>query len=178
MGKHRATGQSSFTISVVCGIFFASFSISPHGGLCGLTCDPSPVAPLQELVHRSRVVFEGKLQGERRKGDASRPEREKLQRTDGQVDASHPNRTSAPEPDRVMIRVYQVWEIKAGGVEKDSIVSIVLSRGNNCLTLTKNTKYMFFMDPTNDTSVFQAVFPPVVTRRAVRKDVKMLQETG
>uniref|UniRef100_A0A8C7N8C9 Pro-neuregulin-1, membrane-bound isoform n=1 Tax=Oncorhynchus kisutch TaxID=8019 RepID=A0A8C7N8C9_ONCKI len=141
---------SSFTISVVCGIF-VSFSISPHGGLCGLTCNnPSPVAPLQELVHRSRVVFEGKLQ------------------EDGQ---SVPNRTSESEPYQVRIRVHQVWEVKAGGLEKDSVVSIVWNRGDNCLTLTKDTRYMFFMEPTNDTSVFHAVFPPVETRRAVRKDV-------
>uniref|UniRef100_A0A8C7TJJ1 Pro-neuregulin-1, membrane-bound isoform n=1 Tax=Oncorhynchus mykiss TaxID=8022 RepID=A0A8C7TJJ1_ONCMY len=143
-------GISSFTISVVCGIF-VSFSISPHGGLCGLTCNnPSPVAPLQELVHRSRVVFEGKLQ------------------EDGQ---SVPNRTSESEPYQVRIRVHQVWEVKAGGLEKDSVVSIVWNRGDNCLTLTKDTRYMFFMEPTNDTSVFHAVFPPVETRRAVRKDV-------
>ncbi|XP_019909217.2 pro-neuregulin-1, membrane-bound isoform isoform X3 [Esox lucius] len=184
MRKRLVTGQSSFTISVVCGIF-ASFSISPHGGLCGLTCNPSPVAPLQELVHRSRVVFEGKLQEEGRKSDINRQEREKhldlraggirnasaVQRVEGEVDLSVRNRTSISEPLRVMIRVHQVWEIKAGGLEKDSIVSIVWNRGDNCLALTKDTRYMFFMDPTNDTSVFQAVFPPVETRRAVRKDV-------
>nr|XP_046146484.1 pro-neuregulin-1, membrane-bound isoform isoform X3 [Oncorhynchus gorbuscha] len=188
MRTYLATGQSSFTISVVCGIF-VSFSISPHGGLCGLTCNnPSPVAPLQELVHRSRVVFEGKLQEDGRKRDINRREREKLlnqraggirnesavQRMKGEVDLSSesvPNRTSESEPYQVRIRVHQVWEVKAGGLEKDSVVSIVWNRGDNCLTLTKDTRYMFFMEPTNDTSVFHAVFPPVETRRAVRKDV-------
>ncbi|XP_041753381.2 pro-neuregulin-1, membrane-bound isoform isoform X3 [Coregonus clupeaformis] len=188
MRTYLATGQCSFTISVVCGIF-VSFSISPHGGLCGLTCNnPSPVAPLQELVHRSRVVFEGKLQEEGRKRDINRREREKLlnqraggirnesavQRMEGQVylsSESVPNRTSGSEPYQVRIRVHQVWEVKAGGLVKDSVVSIVWNRGDNCLTLTKDTRYMFFMEPTNDTSVFHAVFPPVETRRAVRKDV-------
>lgn len=197
MRTYFATGQSSFTILVVCGIF-VSFSISPHGGLCGLTCNnPSPVAPLQELVHRSRVVFEGKLQEDGRKRDINRRERVKLlnqraggirnesavQTMKGEVDLSSesvPNRTSESEPYQVRIRVHQVWEVKAGGLEKDSVVSIVWNRGENCLTLTKDTRYMFFMEPTNDTSVFHAVFPPVETRRAVRKDVSkvLCQECG
>lgn len=185
MRTHLAKGHSSFTISVVYGIF-ASFSISPPGGLCGLTCNPSPVAPVQELVHRSTVVFEGKLHDEGRARDINKQEREYLlnqrdhaRRNDtelpeNQVDAPSeavPNGTALSEPHQVRIKVHRVWEMKAGGLEKDSIVFIVWDRGDNCLTLSKDTRYMFFMEPTNDTLVFSAMFPPVETRRAIRKDV-------
>ncbi|XP_046907172.1 pro-neuregulin-1, membrane-bound isoform isoform X3 [Hypomesus transpacificus] len=178
MRTHLVSGQSSFTISIVCGIF-ASFSISPYGGFCGLTCSPSLMAPVQELVHQSTVVFEGKLQEEGRK---LRNQRARSKRNESEVQIiekqvyfpteSVSNRTSESEQYQVRIKVHQVWKMKAAGLEKNAIVYIVLNRRENCLALlNKETRYMFFLEPTNDTFIFNAKFPPVETRRAVRRDV-------
>ncbi|MBN3312491.1 NRG2 protein, partial [Atractosteus spatula] len=81
------------------------------------------------------------------------------------------NRTSGLEPYLLKVRVHQVWAVKAGGLDKDSIISVIWNVGEYCLTLKKDTRYIFFMEPTNDTSVFKAAFPPVETGRNVKKDI-------
>ncbi|XP_051539238.1 pro-neuregulin-1, membrane-bound isoform-like isoform X3 [Myxocyprinus asiaticus] len=150
-------GRTSFTVSVLCGLLVCwsrvvrcgSFSCSPP---------PPPEASVQELARRSGVVFEGKLQEE---------ERSKLNRTEAQGESVlNPSRFG-----QVRVRVQQVWQLKAGGLLKDSVVSLIWFVGGRCFQLSTGTRYMFFMEATNDTSVFTAVFPPVETKRTVRKDV-------
>ncbi|KAJ8346362.1 hypothetical protein SKAU_G00277630 [Synaphobranchus kaupii] len=190
MRSHLTTPQSSFTIPVFCGIF-VTVSISLHGApASNLTCyhTPSPVASVQELVHRSGVVVEGKLQQEGQANDMNQEEREILlqeraraklndseaQKMDEPAKSSGeslPNRTSGSETYQVRVKVHQVWEVKAGGLEKDTVVSLVWNLEENCSALKTDRKYVFFLEPTNDTSVFNAVYPPVETRRSVRKDV-------
>ncbi|KAJ8401888.1 hypothetical protein AAFF_G00374690 [Aldrovandia affinis] len=190
MRSHLTSPQTSFTIPVICWIF-ASVAISLHGApASNVTCYHSlaPVASVQELVHRSRVVVEGKLQHEGRANDINQEERDILlqeraraklnesegQKMDEQVKASEEslaNRTSGLEPYQVRVKVHQVWEVKAGGLEKDTVVSLVWNLEENCSSLKTDRRYMFFMEPTNDSSVFNALYPPVETRRSVRKDV-------
>ncbi|XP_064163406.1 pro-neuregulin-1, membrane-bound isoform isoform X4 [Anguilla rostrata] len=189
MRSHLTTPQSSFTVPVFCGIF-VTVSISLHGApASNLTCyHTPPVASVQELVHRSGVVVEGKLQQEGQANDMNREEREILlqeraratlndseaQEMDEPAKAtgeSLPNRTSGSETYQVRVKVHQVWEVKTGGLEKDTVVSLVWNLEENCSALKADRKYMFFLEPTNDTSVFNAVYPPVETRRSVRKDV-------
>lgn len=126
---------------------------------CGsFACSP-PAASVQEFARRSGVVFEGKLQEE---GRAERNWTE-AQR-ESPVNASR----------QVRVRVQQVWQLKTGGLLKDSVVSLIWFEGGRCFQLNTGIRYMFFMEPTNDTSVFTAVFPPVETKRTVRKDVSQV----
>lgn len=178
----QSMARNYFTLSVLYG-FFGFLSLYPQGALCGsLTCNPSSrrLESVQELVHRSEVVVEGKLQVDGQESaiyaqqTMDKVNKTKPEMMNDQIDevlVPVPNRTSDLKPHHVRVRVHQVWEIKAGGLEKDSIVSLLWDSGDNCFTLRADTRYMFFMEPTNDTSVFAAAFPPVETRRAVRNDV-------
>ncbi|XP_072570936.1 pro-neuregulin-1, membrane-bound isoform isoform X4 [Paramormyrops kingsleyae] len=183
MRAYLVTLQASFTVPVFCWIY-ASLYISLDGALTCQKPPPSPVSSVQELVHRSGVVIEGKLQEEGRENDTSEEGREIpiRQRDDPDPNSSEvakageqvrsANEIAGRERYQVRVRVHQVWQVKAGGLQKDSVVSIIWNLGENCLK--KDTRYMFFMDPTNDTSVFNAVFPPVETRKNVRMNASKL----
>lgn len=126
---------------------------------CGsFACSP-PAASVQELARRSGVVFEGKLQEEKR-----------AERNWTEAQGESPVNASR----QVRVRVQQVWQLKAGGLLKDSVVSLIWFEGGRCFQLNTGIRYMFFMEATNDTSVFTAVFPPVETKRTVRKDVSQV----
>ncbi|XP_031434007.1 pro-neuregulin-1, membrane-bound isoform isoform X2 [Clupea harengus] len=182
MQAHVSMARNYFTRSVfyVC---FAYLSLHPQGALCSsLTCNPSSprLESVQELVHRSGVVVEGKLQDDGQESDinaqrnaakVNKSTTEMMNDLIDEVQEPVPNRTSDLKPHHVRVRVHQVWEIKAGGLAKDSIVSLLWYSGDNCFTLSADTRYIFFMESTNDTSVFTAAFPPVEIKRAVRKDV-------
>ncbi|XP_073685445.1 pro-neuregulin-1, membrane-bound isoform isoform X2 [Garra rufa] len=150
--------RCSFSVSAVCGVAVC-LSLWTRVVRCGsFACSP-PAASVQELARRSGVVFEGKLQEEERaERNWTEAQREP------QVNASR----------QVRVRVQQVWQLKAGGLLKDSVVSLLWFEGGRCFHLNTGIRYMFFMEPTNDTSVFTAVFPPVETKRTVRKDVSQV----
>ncbi|XP_059381367.1 pro-neuregulin-1, membrane-bound isoform-like isoform X4 [Carassius carassius] len=153
--RMRAIPSERSPFSAICGVAVC-LSLWTCVVRCGsFACSP-PAASVQELARRSGVVFEGKLQEE------ERAERNWTE-TQGEstVNASR----------QVRIRVQQVWQLKAGGLLKDSVVSLIWFEGGRCFQLNTGIRYMFFMEPTNDTSVFTAVFPPVETKRTVRKDV-------
>ncbi|NP_001264013.1 pro-neuregulin-1, membrane-bound isoform isoform IIa [Danio rerio] len=146
--------SSSLTVSVLYGAAVC-LSLWTRVVRCGsFACSP-PGASVQELARRSGVVFEGKLQEE---------ERAERNWTETPMNASR----------QVRVRVQQVWQLKAGGLIKDSVVSLVWFEGGRCFQLNTGIRYMFFIEPTNDTSVFTAVFPPVETKRTVRKDVSQV----
>ncbi|XP_048028006.1 pro-neuregulin-1, membrane-bound isoform isoform X3 [Megalobrama amblycephala] len=152
------SGRSSFAVSALCGVAVC-LSLWTRVVRCGsFACSP-PAASVQELARRSGVVFEGKLQEEKR---AERNWTEA--RGESPVNASR----------QVRVRVQQVWQLKAGGLLKDSVVSLIWFEGGRCFQLNTGIRYMFFMEATNDTSVFTAVFPPVETKRTVRKDVSQV----
>ncbi|XP_058645136.1 pro-neuregulin-1, membrane-bound isoform isoform X4 [Onychostoma macrolepis] len=143
--------RGSLSVSALCGaaVCLSLWTRVVRSG--SLACSP-PAASVQELARRAGVVFEGKLQEEARN------------RTESPVNASR----------QVRVRVQQVWQVKAGGLLKDSVVSLVWFEGGRCFQLSTGIRYMFFMEATNDTSVFTAVFPPVATKRTVRKDVSQV----
>ncbi|XP_050976806.1 pro-neuregulin-1, membrane-bound isoform isoform X4 [Labeo rohita] len=152
------SGRGSFSVSALCGVVVC-LSLWTRVVRCGsFACSP-PAASVQEFARRSGVVFEGKLQEE---GRAERNWTE-AQR-ESPVNASR----------QVRVRVQQVWQLKTGGLLKDSVVSLIWFEGGRCFQLNTGIRYMFFMEPTNDTSVFTAVFPPVETKRTVRKDVSQV----
>ncbi|XP_026128866.1 pro-neuregulin-1, membrane-bound isoform isoform X3 [Carassius auratus] len=142
------SGRGSLSVSALCtaAVCLSLWTRVVRSG--SLACSP-PAASVQELARRAGVVFEGKLQEDARNG------------TESPVNASH----------QVRVRVQQVWQVKAGGLLKDSVVSLVWFEGGRCFQLSTGIRYVFFMEATNDTSVFTAVFPPVETKRTVRKDV-------
>ncbi|XP_058868916.1 pro-neuregulin-1, membrane-bound isoform isoform X2 [Acipenser ruthenus] len=182
---------SPFNISTVSG-FVLLFAFSLDGVLSkNLACDFSSTpatSSVQELAHRSGVIIEGKVQVEGLESDVNQEEREILLREraeakgkesqgeemDGNEKTTQEllsNRTSFLEPYLLKVRVHQVWAVKAGGIKKNSIISLIVDFGSHCFTLKNDTRYIFFMQPTNDTSVFKAAFQPLEAGRKARKDV-------
>ncbi|XP_016408779.1 pro-neuregulin-1, membrane-bound isoform-like [Sinocyclocheilus rhinocerous] len=150
--------RSPFSVSALRGVAVC-LSMWTCAVRCGsVACSP-PAASVQELARRSGVVFEGKLQ-----------EGERAERNWTETRGESPVNVSR----QVRIRVQQVWQLKAGGLLKDSVVSLIWFEGGRCFQLNTGIRYMFFMEPTNDTSVFTAVFPPVETKRTVRKNVSQV----
>ncbi|XP_077099529.1 pro-neuregulin-1, membrane-bound isoform isoform X3 [Siphateles boraxobius] len=139
------SGRGCSVLSALCGVAvcLCLWTRVVRGG--SVACSP-PAASVLERVRRSGVVFEGRLQEEEQPGNASR---------------------------QVRVRVQQVWRLKAGGLLKNSVVSLIWFEGGRCFQLNTGIRYMFFMEATNDTSVFTPVFPPVETKRNVRKDVSL-----
>ncbi|XP_073454442.1 pro-neuregulin-1, membrane-bound isoform isoform X6 [Aquarana catesbeiana] len=70
-----------------------------------------------------------------------------------------------------LVKVHQVWPVKSAGLDKDSFITVQGDFGSGCLKLKEDTRYIFFMDPTNTTSVFRASYPPLETGRNLKKDV-------
>lgn len=70
-----------------------------------------------------------------------------------------------------LVKVHQVWPVKSAGLDKDSLITVQGDFGSGCLKLKEDSRYIFFMDPTNATSVFKASYPPLETGRSLKKDV-------
>uniref|UniRef100_A0A3B4CWD7 Pro-neuregulin-1, membrane-bound isoform n=1 Tax=Pygocentrus nattereri TaxID=42514 RepID=A0A3B4CWD7_PYGNA len=146
--------------------------------LCGVLASGSPSCAsrgsVRDLAHRAGVVFEGRLYEELR-GDMNERERqlkkvrEAFNRT-VEVEVELNETVEAPRK-HARVRVHQVWEVKAAGLQKDAVVSLVWSEADECFRPSAGTRYVFFMEATNDSAVFRALSPPVETRRGVRKDV-------
>ncbi|XP_072261356.1 pro-neuregulin-1, membrane-bound isoform isoform X3 [Pyxicephalus adspersus] len=82
--------------------------------------------------------------------------------------------TSATSPvplHSYLVKVHQVWPVKSAGLEKDSLISVLGDFSSSCLKLKEDSRYIFFMDPTNTSSIFRASFPPLETGRNLKKDV-------
>ncbi|XP_075718215.1 pro-neuregulin-1, membrane-bound isoform isoform X2 [Rhinoderma darwinii] len=74
-------------------------------------------------------------------------------------------------PQSYLVKVHQVWAVKSAGLEKDSIITLQEDFGSSCVKLKEDSRYIFFMDPTNSSSIFRASFPPLETGRNMKKDV-------
>ncbi|XP_063311891.1 pro-neuregulin-1, membrane-bound isoform isoform X3 [Pelobates fuscus] len=87
-----------------------------------------------------------------------------------------PSAAASPAPagsslESYLVKVHQVWAVKSGGLEKDSVITLLGDFGSSCVKLKQDSRYLFFMDPTNTTSVFRASFPPLESGRKLKKDV-------
>ncbi|KAM5194069.1 pro-neuregulin-1, membrane-bound isoform 2-T2 [Mantella aurantiaca] len=79
---------------------------------------------------------------------------------------------SSPGPlHSYLVKVHQVWPVKSAGLEKDSFITVQGEFGSGCVKLKEDSRYIFFMDPTNNSSIFKATFPPLETGRNLKKDV-------
>ncbi|XP_073493060.1 pro-neuregulin-1, membrane-bound isoform isoform X3 [Phyllobates terribilis] len=83
-----------------------------------------------------------------------------------------PSSSVAPGiPQSYLVKVHQVWAVKSAGLEKDSIITVQGDFGSSCAKLKEDSRYIFFMDPTNSSSIFRTSFPPLETGRNMKKDV-------
>lgn len=112
-----------------------------------LACSSPSSTSLQEQAYRSAVVIEGKVQSAA--GNAS------------------------AEPQRVNVKVLDVWPLNSGGLEREQLVTVgEFGAEAPCSEVKKNHKYIFFMEPTDEPLVFKAAFAPLDTRgRNLKKDV-------
>ncbi|KAG9468350.1 hypothetical protein GDO78_022910, partial [Eleutherodactylus coqui] len=74
-------------------------------------------------------------------------------------------------PKSYLVKVHQVWAVKSADLEKDSIITVQGDFSSGCLKLKEDSRYIFFMDPTNSSSIFRTSFPPLETGRNMKKDV-------
>ncbi|XP_041435794.1 pro-neuregulin-1, membrane-bound isoform-like isoform X4 [Xenopus laevis] len=74
-------------------------------------------------------------------------------------------------PESYLVKVHQVWAVKTGSLAKDSLITVLGYFASSCLKLKEDSRYIFFMDPTNSSSVFRTTFPPLETGRNLKKDV-------
>ncbi|XP_070264470.1 pro-neuregulin-1, membrane-bound isoform isoform X13 [Myotis yumanensis] len=80
-----------------------------------------------------------------------------------------------------LVKVHQVWAVKAGGLKKDSLLTVRLGAGGHpafpaCGRLKEDGRYIFFMEPDANSSsrppaAFRASFPPLETGRNLKKEV-------
>ncbi|XP_042557072.1 pro-neuregulin-1, membrane-bound isoform isoform X5 [Dipodomys spectabilis] len=80
-----------------------------------------------------------------------------------------------------LVKVHQVWAVKAGGLKKDSLLTVRLGAWGHpafpsCGRLKEDSRYIFFMEPlANGSSLapaaFRASFPPLETGRNLKKEV-------
>ncbi|KAM6221032.1 uncharacterized protein ACDL77_001996 [Rhynchocyon petersi] len=91
---------------------------------------------------------------------------------------------SASEPGEeapYLVKVHQVWAVKAGGLKKDSLLTVRLGAWGHpafpsCGRLKEDSRYIFFMEPDANSSgrtpaAFRASFPPLETGRNLKKEV-------
>nr|KAF6369009.1 hypothetical protein mMyoMyo1_010415 [Myotis myotis] len=80
-----------------------------------------------------------------------------------------------------LVKVHQVWAVKAGGLKKDSLLTVRLGAWGHpafpaCGSLKEDGRYIFFMEPDANSSsrppaAFRASFPPLETGRNLKKEV-------
>ncbi|XP_027385879.1 pro-neuregulin-1, membrane-bound isoform isoform X3 [Bos indicus x Bos taurus] len=159
---------------------------------------PPSVGSVQELVQRAAVVIEGKLHPPRRRqqgaldreaaaaaGEAGAWGGERPPPANGTV----PAWPTAPAPSAAepgaeapyLVKVHQVWAAKAGGLKKDSLLTVRLGAWGHpafpsCGRLKEDSRYIFFMEPEDNSSgrapaAFRASFPPLETGRNLKKEV-------
>lgn len=172
---------------------------------------PPSVGSVQELAQRAAVVIEGKVHPPRRQqgaldrkaageagawgskrqapgarpGALGRPAQDPLPTANWTV----PSWPTAPAPSAgdpadeasYLVKVHQVWAVKAGGLKKDSLLTVRLGAWGHpafpsCGRLKEDSRYIFFMEPDANNSsrapaAFRASFPPLETGRNLKKEV-------
>ncbi|KAL1773022.1 pro-neuregulin-1, membrane-bound isoform isoform X1 [Sigmodon hispidus] len=166
---------------------------------------PPSVGSVQELARSAAVVIEGKVHPPRRQQGAL--DRKAAGEAGAEVGAlgQHaqdppPSQDPAPaanwtlptefpvpstdqpgDPVPYLVKVHQVWAVKAGGLKKDSLLTVRLDTWGHpafpsCGRLKEDSRYIFFMEPDANSSgrappAFRASFPPLETGRNLKKEV-------
>ncbi|XP_062932509.1 pro-neuregulin-1, membrane-bound isoform isoform X7 [Cynocephalus volans] len=160
---------------------------------------PPSVGSVQELAQRAAVVIEGKVHPPRRQQGALDRKAAAAAAAAGEAGApgpptAHgtvPSWPTAPAPGAgdsaeeapYLVKVHQVWAVKAGGLKKDSLLTVRLGTWGHpafpsCGRLKEDSRYIFFMEPDANSSsgsrspaAFRASFPPLETGRNLKKEV-------
>nr|XP_034376320.1 pro-neuregulin-1, membrane-bound isoform isoform X6 [Arvicanthis niloticus] len=165
---------------------------------------PPSVGSVQELARRAAVVIEGKVHPPRRQqgaldrkaageagaGARDQPAQDAPPSQDPPPAANWTLLTAFPEPTSTdqpghpvpyLVKVHQVWAVKAGGLKKDSLLTVRLDTWGHpafpsCGRLKEDSRYIFFMEPDANSSgrappAFRASFPPLETGRNLKKEV-------
>ncbi|XP_006884233.1 PREDICTED: pro-neuregulin-2, membrane-bound isoform-like [Elephantulus edwardii] len=92
-----------------------------------------------------------------------------------------PSASDPGEEAPYLVKVHQVWAVKAGGLKKDSLLTVRLGAWGHpafpsCGRLKEDSRYIFFMEPDANSSsrapaAFRASFPPLETGRNLKKEV-------
>lgn len=120
-----------------------------------------------------------------RPGPLGRPAQDPLPTANGTVPswptAPGPNASDPGEEASYLVKVHQVWAVKAGGLKKDSLLTVRLGAWGHptfpsCGRLKEDSRYIFFMEPDANSSsrapaAFRASFPPLETGRNLKKEV-------
>ncbi|XP_069092868.1 pro-neuregulin-2, membrane-bound isoform-like isoform X2 [Pleurodeles waltl] len=191
-GGGTVTISSSFEPSATPRI--PQMAASPPAALGRGLCYLSPsVVSVQELAERSRVVIEGRVQGfpvRPMSGNSDSTEERTTtdSNSDGKEDQTDtangtaytlsslpPAARNGASPAAYLVKVHQVWAAKAGGLRRDSLLWVLGDFGS-CLRLKEDSKYIFFIEPTNSSGhtgpgLFRASFPPLETGRNLKKEV-------
>ncbi|XP_026642709.1 pro-neuregulin-1, membrane-bound isoform isoform X3 [Microtus ochrogaster] len=164
---------------------------------------PPSVGSVQELARRAAVVIEGKVHPPRRQQGAL--DRKAAGEAGAGAQGQHaqdpppsqdpppaanwtlPTGYPAPSTDQLgdpapyLVKVHQVWAVKAGGLKKDSLLTVRLDTWGHpafpsCGRLKEDSRYIFFMEPDANSSgrtppAFRASFPPLETGRNLKKEV-------
>ncbi|XP_037382569.1 pro-neuregulin-2, membrane-bound isoform-like [Talpa occidentalis] len=173
-------------------------------GASGCYSSPPSVGSVQELARRAAVVIEGKVHPPRRQqgaldrkaageagargGEREPPAASPGARGPPAARGTLPSGPSAPAPSAgapgpapYLVKVHQVWAAKAGGLRKDSLLTVRLGAWGHpalpaCGRLKEDSRYIFFMEPEDNSSsrapaAFRASFPPLETGRNLKKEV-------
>ncbi|MEJ1285014.1 hypothetical protein NN561_016004 [Cricetulus griseus] len=156
-----------------------------------------------ELARRAAVVIEGKVHPPRRQQGAL--DRKAAGKAGAGVRGQHaqdpppsqdpppaanwtlptgspaPNTDQPGDPSPYLVKVHQVWAVKAGGLKKDSLLTVRLDTWGHpsflsCGRLKEDSRYIFFMEPDANSSgrappAFRASYPPLETGRNLKKEV-------
>ncbi|KAM6149352.1 pro-neuregulin-1, membrane-bound isoform 10-T10 [Erethizon dorsatum] len=170
---------------------------------------PPSVGSVQELAQRAAVVIEGKVHPPRRQqGALDRKAAAGARGGERPPPAAGPGALGPPAEPRpstaygtappwptapapsarqpgeeapYLVKVHQVWAVKAGGLKKDSLLTVRLGTWGHpafpsCGRLKEDSRYIFFMEPDANSSsrapaAFRASFPPLETGRNLKKEV-------
>ncbi|XP_073075385.1 uncharacterized protein [Manis javanica] len=148
-------------------------------------------APAAAAAGGPRRVGGGRGRGVGRRAPAARPGALGPPGPDAlsAADGTTPSRSPGPAPGArrpadetpYLVKVHQVWAVKAGGLKKDSLLTVRLGAWRrpafpSCGRLKEDSRYIFFMEPDANSSgrapaAFRASFPPLETGRNLKKEV-------
>ncbi|XP_048187417.1 pro-neuregulin-2, membrane-bound isoform isoform X3 [Perognathus longimembris pacificus] len=116
-----------------------------------LACYSPSLKSVQDQAYKAPVVVEGKVQGLAPAGGS------------GSNSTREP-----PASGRVaLVKVLDKWPLRSGGLQREQVISV-----GSCAPLERNQRYIFFLEPTEQPSVFKTAFAPLGTNgKNIKKEV-------
>ncbi|MEJ1289214.1 hypothetical protein NN561_020254 [Cricetulus griseus] len=105
-----------------------------------LACYSPSLKSVQDQAYKAPVVVEGKVQGLAPVGGSS----------------SNSTREPPASGRVALVKVLDKWPLRSGGLQREQVISV-----GSCVPLERNQRYIFFLEPTEQPSVFKTAFAPV-----------------